>query len=416
MKIINAHKWDCGSGGAGRFYLNHEKIMLSRGHEVIPWATAYSGNRGGAVSQDFFAPRSVDFGQFDKLGVLEKLSVAARVVWHLPAARALTEAIDHFKPDIVHLHNVYHQFSGSVIDAAAACDVPIVQSLHDFSHFCIQSHFYRDGAPCYKCLDGGLYQGVRYKCFNRSLLGSALTALSRWVAERKRLLAKVSGFTTPSEEVKDILVKCGLPHSKILVVDNPFLVEDVPFKAPPWPAVGDYIAAWGTFAEMKGFGTLLDAIERMRSPICLKLFAKDVHAASPALRERVDRLAAEGRLELIEHIRYGEALFQELSRARLLVAPSEWPVTQEYAVWEGMLLGRPVVVGSLGGNKELVGFNELVFRAGDAESLAALLDNLLSQSERDLAALGQQLRSRVMLKSDPAVYGEKLESFYRGIS
>jgi glycosyltransferase involved in cell wall biosynthesis len=302
------------------------------------------------------------------------------------------------------------------VDAAAASGTPVVQSLHDFSHFCIQSHFFRQGELCFDCVERGFLQGVRNKCFNDSLGGSLLTTFSRWLAFKKNILSKISGFTTPSEEIKALLVKQGLPKDRILVIDNPFIVADFPFKFSRLNSeTADFIAAWGTFAEMKGFGTLLDALERMSSKVILKLFTKDVHAASSELKEKVARLQMQGRLEIVTDLRYGEELFKELSRARILVVPSEWLVTQEYTVWEGMLLGRPVIVGDRGGNQLLVENRELIFKAGDSIDLAKTLDLLWICSDEYLNNLGSQLQNRAKLKSDPCIYASKIENFYNEI-
>ncbi|MDO9483999.1 MAG: glycosyltransferase [Hydrogenophaga sp.] len=416
MRIINIHKWDSGSGGAGRYYLNHEKIMSEHGHLVIPWASEYSGNRGKAISQEYFAPLSLDFQEISNTGVIKKIQTATSVVWNIGAARKLKSAINHFKPDIIHTHNVYHQLSASVLEAAIASKIPVVQSLHDFSHFCIQSHFFRNGSPCYDCIESGISQGVLHRCFNKSLPGSILTTLSRYLSTQKSILKKMAGFTTPNNEIKSLLVKLGLPSERILVIDNPFIIEDFPFKdIQSRSATKRYIASWGTFAEMKGFGTLLDALELMSNKITLNIYAKDVHAASNLLREKVLKLEAKGILKIVDNLRYGEELFGELARASLLVVPSEWLVTQEYTVWEGMLLGRPVIVGNRGGNQLLVDNHELVFKAGDSADLAVTLDRLLAYPHEYLDELGTALRNRALALSDTKLYASKIENFYNEI-
>lgn len=416
MRIINIHKWDSGSGGAGRYYLNHEKILTFNGHDVIPWASGHTGNRLETKSKIFFAPPSRDFQQFIQLSTKEKAHIALSTVWNKEASQKLDIAINHFKPDAIHFHNIYHQLSASVLDTANASGIPVVQSLHDFSHFCIQSHFFRDGKPCFDCVESGVFHGIRHKCFNDNLAGSILTTLARWLALQKNVLSKVAGFTTPCEEIKTLLVKLGLPRERILVIDNPFIVADFPFQfnQPTFDSL-DYIAAWGTFAEMKGFGTLIDALELMSNKVVLKLFAKDIHAASSALKEKVERMQLQGRLEIVDDLRYGEELFNELALARLLVVPSEWLVTQEYTVWEGMLLGRPVVVGDRGGNQLLVENRDLIFKAGNAIDLAMTLDRLWAQPNEYLNIIGAQLQQLAITKSNTQIYAKKMENFYNEI-
>ena len=55
----------------------------------------------------------------------------------------------------VHLHNVYHQLSPSVVAATAKAGVPCVMTLHDYKLACPSYQMLDKGQPCDACVTGG---------------------------------------------------------------------------------------------------------------------------------------------------------------------------------------------------------------------------------------------------------------------
>ena len=59
-----------------------------------------------------------------------------------------------FRPDVVHLHNIYHQLSPSVLRPVARAEVPAVMTLHDYKLACPTYQFLDHGNLCQACLGG----------------------------------------------------------------------------------------------------------------------------------------------------------------------------------------------------------------------------------------------------------------------
>jgi glycosyltransferase involved in cell wall biosynthesis len=100
--------------------------------------------------------------------------------------------------------------------------------------------------------------------------------------------------------------------------------------------------------------------------------------------------------------------------ARFNLVPSAWDVFN-FTAAEAMASGRPVVVSTGAGASELVvdGETGFIFEAGDAASLAAALERVMSASETDLAAIGAAARETVRRDLDPAAIAKARLAAYQ---
>ncbi len=110
-----------------------------------------------------------------------------------------------------------------------------------------------------------------------------------------------------------------------------------------------------------------------------------------SLRGRVIFEGACPRSEVMDAIR----------RCAIVVVPSRYE-NQSYAIAEAMACGACVVASDAGGTPDLIrsGRDGLLFRAGDAEDLAATLGRAMADADLR-ASLGRQARERVRACMDP---------------
>ena len=106
-----------------------------------------------------------------------------------------------FKPDIVHVHNLFPNFGTDWIDRWQG---PVVVSLHNYRAFCSNGLFYRSGAICFDCVDSGALAAVRHGCYRDSRGASVPVAIGRR-ADRKNVLAKVDAVVTTSPGADEVL-------------------------------------------------------------------------------------------------------------------------------------------------------------------------------------------------------------------
>ncbi len=109
-----------------------------------------------------------------------------------------------------------------------------------------------------------------------------------------------------------------------------------------------------------------------------------------------------------------EELRREQARAAVCVIPSLWENFPNTCI-EAMAAGRAVVVSHRGGMAEMIGDTEagLVARAGDAESLARALGEILSEDLDRLAERGRIGRERILAMCDPSTIAARRLAMYR---
>lgn len=129
-----------------------------------------------------------------------------------------TEDLRGFRPDIVHVHNLFPNFGRSWV---RHIDVSIVCTLHNYRPLCANGLLYRDGGVCTLCPDGARWSGVQHACYRGSRLASLPLA---WANRRgptaDPLLARADRVIVLSELQREIYASAGLPTGRMLVWPN----------------------------------------------------------------------------------------------------------------------------------------------------------------------------------------------------
>ena len=106
--------------------------------------------------------------------------------------------LDEFQPDVVHLHNVYHQLSPSILGPLARRGVPAVMTLHDYKLTCPTYRMLDHGQICNACVGGHFHNAVLKRCNRGSLGASAVVAIETAVHRRMGAYRPVGVFICPS--------------------------------------------------------------------------------------------------------------------------------------------------------------------------------------------------------------------------
>ncbi len=192
----------------------------------------------------------------------DQLRQAVASVWSFSAQRNVTAVLDRVQPDVVHVHNLFPLLSASVLWRAIG-RTPVVWTVHNHRVLCVAGTNFRNGAPCHLCHPGWRLPGIRYSCYSRSEIGSAVitvaSSIFRGIAKRRVTALAISN------NVRDWLVgSAGFPAERVRVkhngVDGP-PSDDVP------PAAGRRVFLFaGHVTDYKGIPLLLDAWERAQLP------------------------------------------------------------------------------------------------------------------------------------------------------
>ena len=92
----------------------------------------------------------------------------------------IKKKIDLLSPDIVHFHNTYPLFNKPIWSNELFNGIKVIQHLHNYYPFCLNSIFFRDGQICTECFQkDSFFTGVANSCYDNSIIKSLIVNHNR---------------------------------------------------------------------------------------------------------------------------------------------------------------------------------------------------------------------------------------------
>lgn len=360
------------AGGEERHVWNLARALAARSHEVTLL--------GFATGEDPAGVRVVD-----GIRVVRVRTAASRfpVLYSDPSRphalplpdpevrRVIARELTGGRYDVAHAHN---WIVNSALGPAAEAGVPLVMTLHDYSHICATKRLMEHGRS--RCPGPAPRRCLSCAAGHYGAVNGAVTVLANAAAARRRArrIAEVGAVSTAVADAVAIPAGHWLHDASLTarVIPN-FIPDDI---------ICDEIAPTGADAPLlfvgdltadKGVQVLLDAYRRLDSPPALVLAgrmpAPDAWRFPPGARW-VGQLPHEDVVGLFRS-------------ARVLVVPSVWSDPCPTVVLEAMAAGRPVIGAASGGIVDMVvdGSTGLLVPPGDSVALAEALATLLQEPE-----------------------------------
>jgi glycosyltransferase involved in cell wall biosynthesis len=414
MHVLQVNKFFYEKGGTERYFFSVSHALEKRGHAVTHFSMVHPGNRESPFAPFFVSQKSYS-GHGATLG---DVRAGLSFIRSGEAAACLRRLIERSKPDVAHLHNIYHQITPSIIPVLKQAGVPVVMTLHDYKLICPNYSLFDGKMYCYRCKGRRFYRAARTRCHERSFAKSLLLSIEAYWQKRTRVYDGVRVFLAPSRYIRDAFIGEGFSAQRVVYLP-PFVPDDdsaAGVLSEHDAALVDalpkrYIAYFGRLSAEKGLLTLVDAVGRvMRAPLVI--------CGDGPLRKALEERAKEtrARVHFTGHLER-RVLRAVVERATAVVLPSESPENAPYTVLEAMAMGVPVIVSSMGGLPELAGRGGgVVFTAGDAAELAAkiyefwetpTLASEIGQCGRRVAA--EQLTEERHIESLVSIYQKAIE-------
>ncbi|MBU0753600.1 MAG: glycosyltransferase, partial [Planctomycetes bacterium] len=323
-------------------------------------------------------------------------------------AENFAQYLAEHKPDVVHIHH-WVRLSSNLAVVAAGMGFPVVVTLHDLYVTC--PRFFRmkeDGSycvlplspeNCLKSADRWLFQRDPEI---RSALNTFKTDVAAELAAATRVLAPSS---THASTVKDRL---GAEAVEIDVLPMGRLSA---LKPAPRPGPGGKLVVvyFSHLYPFKGPKILLEAFKKMvhKDETELHLFGGEV---LPEFAEELKTFARG--LDVTFH---GPYVPEDLEKFPMdvVVLPTQLAESYSFILDEASDLGAPIVACEVGAIPERLGKSGLLFRRGDVDGLARILDRLASDRSvlDELRAAGpvSTLSMEEHINRLEAVYKEAIE-------
>ncbi len=389
------------AGGEERHVWNLARALAARSHDVTLMGFATAEDPAGT-------------SVVDGIRVVRVRTAASRlpVLYSDPSrphalplpdpavSRAIADELDRGRIEVVHAHN---WIVNSALGPAAKAGVPVVMTMHDYSHVCATKRLMEYDRQ--QCPGPSLKRCLPCASAHYGPANGVVTLFANAVSARRRARRLTEVAAVSNAVANAVAVPAGhwLQGARIDArvianfIPDELVVDEIAPTAPDAPLlfVGDLLPD-------KGVQVLLDAYRLLDSPPPLVLVGRD--------------LAEDGwqfppGAQWTGPLPHGEvvAMFRA---ARAVVVPSVVADACPTVILEAMAAGRPVVASASGGIVDLVvdGHTGLLVEPGDATALAGALDRILTDADlaRAFGSAGWQ-RSRQFSIS---VLAERIEQMY----
>ena len=336
---------------------------------VVKREMALLQDRGHAVR--LFSKSNDDI---DKWSIRRKLKLFVEIPWSKSAQLELEKILQIEKPDIVHIHNIFPQFSISIYESLIKYNFPFVHTLHDYRLFCANAFLFRNGANCELCPQQNNVYCLINACFQNSYIRSLSLYIMLENIKKKLCNLHPDFFITLTEFAKNKLIEFGISGKSIYVKPN-FINEILNNNVNK----GNYCAFVGRISTEKGISVLIKCFnELISSDIYLKIIGSGplyIDLKNKILNGN-DNIELLGLLEPKESIEY-------IQNAKFLIMPSlcyeGFPIT----LVEAMAAGTPAIASSIGAFKYLIENYKtgILFEPGNANDLAEKIKWLWEHDE-----------------------------------
>ena len=407
IKVLMINNCHYRRGGADVVYLNTGDLMESRGHNVAYFSTKSQYNYPAPYSEFFV--RDIDALQ---LNFVEQLVFMPRKLYSWEASRNLKKIIDHFQPDLAHIHLYKGGLTAAILPVLRKKKIPTVITLHDYSLLCPRNIMIDgDGNICERCLTATRLNCIYHRCNRKNLYYSIVNyvefVLNNNIFKPKNYFNRiicVSKFNY-------------LKHSSHPLFRERFLhlynFYPLLSQSNPNTEKGSYFLFYGRLAPEKGVMTLINTWKRLGKEVQLKIIGEG--AMSAMIKDEIKN----NNLKNIEFLgfRKGEELFSYIREASFILVPSEWYENNPLTIVEAYSSGKPVIGSNIGGIPELIIEEKTgyLFSMGDSMELEAKINKAMQLTDSEYLEMSETAYRFACDKFSEKNHYRDLLSIYREV-
>lgn len=322
-RILQVHNYYQIPGGEDTVVANEKKLLEDHGHIVIQ----YSRNNN----------------ELNEFSIFKKILLPFTTIFNPDTYRDIKRIITKESIDIVHVHNTLSLISPAVYYASVKCNVPVVQTMHNFRLLCPGATFYRDGHICEDCVKNGLYCAIKYKCYRGSRLQTFVCVISTCIHRLTGIYGKINYICLTEFNKKKLLMLKYIKEDKVFVKPN------FTFDADFVKNSGEYYLFIGRIEKIKGVPLLIEAFSQMSDK---QLILAGTGSGLDFYKQEVQRRGI-ANIEFIGFVGR-KRLSQLLNKAKAVVVVSQWYETFGMIVIEAFASHTPVIVGDIGNIGSLI--------------------------------------------------------------
>jgi glycosyltransferase involved in cell wall biosynthesis len=353
MKILEINKFNFKKGGADKHFLDVVSLFESHRNEVAVFSMNHLRNEKSKWDKYFLS--YVGYNKDDS-NLLQKIVGIGRMFYSFSAKRKIRKILNDFKPEIVHIHNIYHQISFSIISEIKKRKIPIVMTVHDYHLISPDREKYYEeiGRRYWKFI----FLGKKYNLLKRIIL-----ILKSYFEDILNWKSKIDLFVSPSEFVKKRLILSGIDEKKIMVLPH-FIPgnkkEDIQEKAKA-ESSKSYAFYFGRIFKDKGIDEMINTFGNING--IKLLIAGDIEDQTKIDGKNVEYLGFLDQNKLKNYI----------ENAKFCVSFSRLPETFGLIALESISMGKPFVALDNGAYSEVIDNGKTGFICKDIDEIRKII-------------------------------------------
>ncbi len=363
MKILEINKFYFPKRGAEKHFLDLIQLLKSNGHQVAIFAMQHPQNLKTRWNKYFLST----VGYTNEYSFKERLKGIGRGFYSWEAKKKINQLLDEFQPDIVHIHNIYHQLSPIILFEIKKRGIPILMTVHDFKLISPNYNLYHQGKLYVRGKNKKYYQCFLDRCFKNSYLQSFGAMLEMyWHGKILKTYEKnIDLFLVPSAFVKNILAEWNFKGKHIQVLPH-FILENKPTQTVSKKSTKFKVALYaGEVSQIKGVENLVDIFKNQPN---FKLYlAGNIKAGIEIHRQK--NIQYLGFLNPV-------MLNQYIAQAIVIISGSKLPETFGLIALEAIAQGKPFVGFRNGAYSEIIQNYQNGFLAKDNQEMKEFIQKI----------------------------------------
>jgi glycosyltransferase involved in cell wall biosynthesis len=384
-----------------RILFIHNRYQYEGGEDVaVELETALLQEKGHSVKALLFQNEHIH-------SLRSKVTSGLKAFYNKTSETKISVAIEEFKPDLIHIHNLFFDASPSVLYAAKKHRVPVIFTLHNYRLVCSNALLMRNNQVCELCVNQSFpVSGIRYKCYRNSAVESALVTGITGIHKLKKTWNNyVDRYIALTEFSKQKFLSSSLKLTEQQISIVPNFVPDT--KQHDLPRENYYLYV-GRLSGEKGIRVLMEAFKQLPQ-------ASLVIIGDGPERSFVDEQSKASGNIFVAGKKTKAEVMESMSRCRALVFPSVCYEGLPFTILEAFSSGTPVIASRLGAMKEMIqdGYNGLHFRPNDPDDLKNCIRKFNEAAPRQ--EFNRHARLTYEEKYHPDVHYKAIMSIYQNV-
>ena len=354
MRILLIHNHYGSHSGESTVLEVHRQLLSQRGHDV----RSYTRSSVELESMRMGEVRAFFTGLYNPVSI-----------------RDIEKELQAFKPDVIHIHNLYPLVSPSILPVLRRSGIPVVMTVHNYRLVCPNGLFYNREGVCERCSGGREWHCVLHNCESSFPKSFGYALRNAWARLAGYYRSNVDAFLCLTGFQKGKLVENGFPEEACHVLPN-FLEPHPPFEMQQGRGRSGFLFI-GRLNRQKGIDFLLEVAERL--PHNAFRLAGSV---DPSVVDTGKLPSNVQWLGVIDE----EQKLRELRSAEALLFTSRSYEGFPMVFLEAMQQELPVIAPHLAGYPEIIrsGENGWLFEPQDADALVRAME--AAHEDRDASA------------------------------